>query len=389
VDAGRLPEPDHTDDPLAERVVDSRTLHQGRYLEFRQVTIERDDGTTAQRDVVWHPGAVTVVAVDPDDRLLFVRQWRVPAGRALLELPAGTLDIHDGTIEDPDAAARRELEEETGYRAGTWRKVTTFWTAPGFATELMHLYVATNLEAVHADRLGPDEDEHLELRRVTLEEALALVDDGTIADAKSIVGVLALDRERRSGPAAPDRPVPTDAAPRPAVGGPSVEVQYRLTMGQWLRATAALGRRSRANVVFGVLALLGAFGYAFLLDGPLLAAILAISGVAMLTGWFSAPFVWFYARRRPDLFDAPVRFRADRAGIEVIAPFGSGRNAWGVYRQIRRSGGFLFFGSGAGADVFVPLDAFDEDRLRILGLLAAEHGLTLDGARIDPTRPRR
>jgi ADP-ribose pyrophosphatase len=172
-------------------------LHTGRYLEVRQATIQRADGSRSQRDIVWHPGAVTIVAVDEVDRVLLVRQWRVPAGRALLELPAGTLDVHDGTTEDPDLAARRELEEETGYRAATWRKVSSFWTAPGFASELMHLYLATDLQAAHHDRLGPDEDEHLELRRATLHEALAFIDDGTIADAKSIVGILWLDRERR------------------------------------------------------------------------------------------------------------------------------------------------------------------------------------------------
>ena len=196
MDAGRPPEPDLTDDPLAERVVDSRVVHRGRYLEFRHATIERADGSRSERDLVWHPGAVTIVALDPDERILLVRQWRTAAGRALLELPAGTLDVDDGLTEDPEVAARRELEEETGYRARTWRKVASFWTAPGFASELMHLYVASDLEPAHEGRLGPDDDEHLELHRATLHDALALVDDGTIADAKSIVGLLWLARER-------------------------------------------------------------------------------------------------------------------------------------------------------------------------------------------------
>ena len=147
---------------------------------------------------MWHPGAVAILARDPDGRLLLVRQWRVAADRALLEIPAGTLDVHDGVVEDPDLAARRELEEETGYRAATWRKLAEFWTAPGFASELMHLYLATDLTPADDDRLGPDEDEHLELVRLTLDEALAMVDDGTIADAKSIVGLLWIHRlERR------------------------------------------------------------------------------------------------------------------------------------------------------------------------------------------------
>ena len=163
-------------------------------MEFRHATIERADGSRSERDLVWHPGAVAILARDPDGRLLFVRQWRVPADRALLEIPAGTLDVHDGVVEDPDLAARRELEEETGYRAVSWQKLAEFWTAPGFASELMHLYLADGLTAADAGRLGPDEDEHLELERLTLGEAIAKVGDGSIADAKSIVGLLWLDR---------------------------------------------------------------------------------------------------------------------------------------------------------------------------------------------------
>ena len=188
-----------SDDPLEEQVVDTRLVHHGRYLDVRIDTIQRADGTTGTRDVVKHPGAVAVLALDGDDRLLLVRQWRIPAGRAMLEIPAGTLDIHDGATEDPDIAARRELEEETGSRAGSWRRLASFWTAPGFATELMHLYLATDLESVHGDdRLAPDEDERLELSRFTIDEALALVDAGEIVDAKSMLGILWLERLRRA-----------------------------------------------------------------------------------------------------------------------------------------------------------------------------------------------
>jgi ADP-ribose pyrophosphatase len=170
-------------------------------MEFRVDTIERADGTTGTRDVVGHPGAVAILALDPDGRLLMVRQWRVPAERALLEIPAGTLDVHDGVTEDPDVASRRELEEETGHRAATWRKLGQFWTAPGFASELMHLYLATDMAGVGADdaRLTPDEDERLELRHVPLDEAVAMVDAGELGDAKSILGILWLDRLRRAG----------------------------------------------------------------------------------------------------------------------------------------------------------------------------------------------
>ena len=195
-----VPAPPASTDPLAERVVASEVVHRGRYMEFRVDTIERADGTRGRRDVVGHPGAVAVLALDDQDRVLMVRQWRVPAGRALLEIPAGTLDVHEGVTEDPDLAARRELEEETGHRAASWRTLSRFWTAPGFASELMHLYLATGLTSVAGDddRLAPDEDEHLELRHVRLEDALDLVERGEIADAKSILGILWLDRLRRT-----------------------------------------------------------------------------------------------------------------------------------------------------------------------------------------------
>jgi ADP-ribose pyrophosphatase len=191
---------DSAGDDLSERVVASRVVHRGHYMTFRVDTIERADGSRGERDIVGHPGAVSIVAIDADDRVLLVRQYRLAAGAALLEIPAGTLDVDKatGSTEDPDEAARRELEEETGYRARSWRKLGSFWTAPGFATELMHLYLATDLEPADADRLGPDEDERLELERVPFEEALAAAERGEIVDAKSLVGLFWLDRLRRT-----------------------------------------------------------------------------------------------------------------------------------------------------------------------------------------------
>ncbi len=187
------------DDPLEEHVIASQVVHRGRYLEFRVDTIARADGTTGTRDVAGHPGAIAVLALDDDGRLLFVRQWRSPAGRAMLEIPAGTLDIHDGVTEDPEIASRRELEEETGHRATTWQKLSTFWTAPGFTSELMHLYLATGIAGASEDeRLTPDEDERLELYHLTIDEALERIDSGAICDAKSILGVLWVARLRQA-----------------------------------------------------------------------------------------------------------------------------------------------------------------------------------------------
>jgi len=183
------------DDRLRETVVGSRTVHKGYYLEVRVDEIVTPDGRRSSRDIVGHPGAVAIVALDGEDRVLMVRQFRLAAGQTLLEIPAGTLDRgEDGSLEDPDLAARRELEEETGFRAGSWEHLGAFWTAPGFATELMHLYLARDLQAAQADRLGPDEDERLELEHVPWREAVVMAEDGRIADAKSLVGLLRLAR---------------------------------------------------------------------------------------------------------------------------------------------------------------------------------------------------
>jgi ADP-ribose pyrophosphatase len=130
-----------------------------------------------------------------------VRQWRLAADDALLEVPAGGLDARDdGSTEDPEIAAPRELEEETGLRAGSWRKLGEFYSAPGFTDELMHLYLATGLTPADTDgRLGPDEDERLILEWHPWQEAVHLAETGGIRDAKSIVGLFWLARVMDEG----------------------------------------------------------------------------------------------------------------------------------------------------------------------------------------------
>ena len=189
---------------LRERVIDRRVLHRGAFLEFRVDTVERADGSRATRDFAGHPGAVAIVALDAEGRVALVRQWRLAADDALLEIPAGGLDVAaDGSKEDPAVAARRELEEETGVRAGSWRKLGAFYSAPGFTDELMHLYLATDLTSAAEDgRLGPDEDERLILEWRPWTEAVAAAERGEIRDAKSIVGLFWLARVMNADPAA-------------------------------------------------------------------------------------------------------------------------------------------------------------------------------------------
>ena len=193
-------------DDLVERVVDSRTIYRGNYLTFRIDTVERTDGTRAQREVVGHPGAVAILALDEQNRVLMVRQYRAPAGRTLLEIPAGTLDIdaNSGAIEDPDLAAPRELEEETGYRAGSLRRLTSFWTAPGIR-DGAHAPLSRDGPRAARTRAASDRTRtsvsSSSTFRWTRRSALSI--DGEIADAKSILALLWLDRLRRDGEADP------------------------------------------------------------------------------------------------------------------------------------------------------------------------------------------
>ena len=186
------------DDPLREKLVGSEVLRRGRILEFRIDTVEAADGHRSTRDIAGHTGGVCVVAIEPEDRVLLVRQWRHAIGGPLLEIPAGTLDRDEaGSVEDHAGAAARELEEETGTRAGAWRYLGAFYTAPGFTSELMHLYLATDLRAADEGGLGPDEDERLELRPIPFAEAVGMADRGELQDAKSIVGLLWVARLRK------------------------------------------------------------------------------------------------------------------------------------------------------------------------------------------------
>jgi ADP-ribose pyrophosphatase len=181
------------DERLVEQVVDERVIDQGSYLTYKVLTVTDHTGARHSRQVVVHPGAVTIVAVEGGD-VLMVRQYRTPATEVLLELPAGTLDRNpDGSIEDPALAAPRELGEETGYRARSWRLLGSFFTAPGFATELMHLYLATGLEPI-AGYAGPEADENLELVRLPIADAVHRAETGGIRDAKSIAGLFWLQR---------------------------------------------------------------------------------------------------------------------------------------------------------------------------------------------------
>ncbi|GGA22607.1 NUDIX hydrolase [Paenibacillus physcomitrellae] len=166
---------------LKEKWISTEPIFQGKVINVQIDTVELPDGSQGKREIVKHPGAVAVLAAH-EGKLLLVDQYRQAMGRCELEIPAGKLEKG----EDPMEAAKRELEEETGYRCGTIRLLHSFYTSPGFADEIIHLYVAENLTE---GEVSPDEDEFLEIYRVTLEEARQFIAEGRIADAKTLLAV--------------------------------------------------------------------------------------------------------------------------------------------------------------------------------------------------------
>jgi len=162
-------------------VVESRTVYSGRLISLRVDEITLPRGGTAFREVVDHPGAVVVVALDHEDQVYLVRQYRHPVGRDLLELPAGALEAG----EHPLHAAKRELREEVGLEAGSWAALGSFFSSPGFANERLHTYLARELAPVPRD---PDDDEDITVLRCPLEDLLSHPEE--VPDAKTLAALL-------------------------------------------------------------------------------------------------------------------------------------------------------------------------------------------------------
>lgn len=155
------------------------------FLSVTERTIEAPDGATFSRFVIEHPGAVAVVPLIGDDVVL-LHQYRAAAGEQILEIPAGRLDISG---EQREAAARRELQEETGFVAEELSHLTDLWTAVGFTNERISIFLAEEVEVGHRSPVGPEEA-HAEIVRMPFGEALELVTSGEIADAKTAIGLL-------------------------------------------------------------------------------------------------------------------------------------------------------------------------------------------------------
>jgi ADP-ribose pyrophosphatase len=167
---------------MAFKLLKSEQVFSGRAFTIRRDTVGLPNGRETRLDIVEHVGSVVILPLDADGNLLFVRQYRHAAGLDLLELPAGTLNPD----ETPDVCAAREIREETGMAAGKLEHLGGFYLAPGYSTEFMHVYLATDLRP---DPLEADADEFLSVERVPLNEALSLAGQGKVPDAKSLAAL--------------------------------------------------------------------------------------------------------------------------------------------------------------------------------------------------------
>lgn len=169
---------------LEEKTISTEEIFKGKIISLQVDDVELPNGKTSKREIVKHPGAVAVIAVTDEGKIVLVEQYRKAMERTLVEIPAGKLEKG----EDPAKCARRELEEETGYECKEMEWLVSFYTSPGFADEIIHLYVAKGLSQKE-DAAGLDEDEFVNVEEVTLEEAIAYVKEKKIYDAKTAYAI--------------------------------------------------------------------------------------------------------------------------------------------------------------------------------------------------------
>lgn len=163
-----------------EKTIQSEVKFEGRIITLQVDEVELPNGKTSNREIVKHPGAVAVIAVTKDKKIVLVEQFRKALERSIIEIPAGKIEIGEA----PEKTALRELEEETGYTTGNLQYIQSFATSPGFANEIIHLYFAENIEKLEQP-VGLDEDEFVELLHVTISEMEEMVKKQQIYDAKT------------------------------------------------------------------------------------------------------------------------------------------------------------------------------------------------------------
>ncbi|TAK97009.1 MAG: NUDIX hydrolase [Aquabacterium sp.] len=187
--AAPLPDAHLPDAHLREETIESNTVYKGHFIELRRDRVQLPDGREAAREYVVHPGAVMIVAMLPDGKLVMERQYRYPVGQTMIEFPAGKLDAGEGGL----ACAQRELWEETGYKARRWAKAGIMHPVIGYATEIIEIWFADELT------LGErhlDDGEFLDVFSATLSELEDWMRDGQLTDVKTIVGMMWLSKFR-------------------------------------------------------------------------------------------------------------------------------------------------------------------------------------------------
>lgn len=171
-----------------EKTLKTEVIYKGKKVLFRRDEVELESGRRTQREFVIHPGSAAIIPMLPDRRIILIKQYRYAVKNTLYEIPAGTMEAG----ETPEQCAHRELKEETGYTANSLEKLIQFYPSPGISNELMHLFLAKDLKKINvgAGFPCPISDETLEVIEVSLNDALAMINNGKIIDAKTICGIL-------------------------------------------------------------------------------------------------------------------------------------------------------------------------------------------------------
>jgi ADP-ribose pyrophosphatase len=179
---------------LEEKTLNSEEIFTGKVISLHLQDVELPNGKHSKREIIKHPGAVAILAITDDKKIVMVEQFRKALERTIVEIPAGKLEKG----EEPAFCARRELEEETGYECANLDLLTSFYTSPGFADEIVHVFLATGLRKKE-NSAALDEDEFVNLEELTLQEALQYVGEQKIYDAKTIFAVQYLQLQEALG----------------------------------------------------------------------------------------------------------------------------------------------------------------------------------------------
>lgn len=170
--------------PVEEKTLKSEKIYEGKLINLRVDTVELPHQKYSKREIVEHCGAVGILGITKENKIIFVKQFRKPVEEILLEIPAGKIEANEA----PEDCALRELKEETGFSTNNIKKLLEFYTTPGFSNEVMHIFLATELEEGIAT---PDEDEDIELVYLSFDEAISKILKGEIKDSKTIISILA------------------------------------------------------------------------------------------------------------------------------------------------------------------------------------------------------